>query len=286
MTNRATIFVHYDKNDIVDNYVYYYLDELKQNSSKVIFVSTSNLKNDDITRLSKICCDVIIRENTGYDFMSYRIGLNSFDYTKYDEVVICNDSVYGPFYPLSNIFKEMEDKNCNFWGITSSAEIAFHLQSYFLVFKKPVLLSLTFFEFWEDVKTLDDKRKIIETYEVGLTQKLISKGFLASTFISYNAPFIKKILLKIKRLTLKKIIDKISSSSKKINLTREFTMINYTHSFWRELILVSKMPFIKIELLRDNPVEVNISDYKEVINKISGDYDISLIEKHLDRVYE
>ena len=45
---------------------------------------------------------------------------------------------------------------CDFWGITDSSEINYHLQSYFLVFKKNVIQSNTFKIFWDGVKILND----------------------------------------------------------------------------------------------------------------------------------
>ena len=61
--------------------------------------------------------------------------------------------------------------------------------------------------------------------------------------------------------------------------------INNTHSFWKELILHGKMPFIKVEPLRDNPMEVDIDDYENVISSVS-DYDTGLIKRHLSRMTE
>ena len=38
MTERAAVFVHYDRDDIVDAYVYTYLNALRSVCSKIIFV--------------------------------------------------------------------------------------------------------------------------------------------------------------------------------------------------------------------------------------------------------
>ena len=41
--NRVCVFAHYDYNDIVDDYVYYYLNELLLVVQKLVFVSVSEI---------------------------------------------------------------------------------------------------------------------------------------------------------------------------------------------------------------------------------------------------
>ena len=58
--------------------------------------------------------------------------------------------------------------------------------------------------------------------------------------------------------------------------------INVTHFLWKQLVLYHKMPFIKVELLRDNPMCVNIDDYAKVISMVSN-YNVPMIMSHLNR---
>ena len=88
MLNRAIVFVHYDKDNLIDDYVYFYLKELQKVSDYIVFVTVVKLSINDINKLNTICNDVILRENVGYDFMSYKVGLESFDYQTFDEVII------------------------------------------------------------------------------------------------------------------------------------------------------------------------------------------------------
>ena len=283
MLNRAIVFVHYDKDNLIDDYVYFYLKELQKVSDYIVFVTVVKLSINDINKLNTICNDVILRENVGYDFMSYKVGLESFDYQIYDEVVICNDSVYGPLYPLENIFNKMSTKRCNFWGMTSGKEISYHLQSYFIVFKKQILHSEAFQSFWDNVQVLDNKRDIIEKYEIGLTKYLISYGFKPLAYADYKPKLLNVLKAKLKRITLYKVIVKLYILLRgKYKLPNPLA-INLTHQYWKELLIYKQNPFIKIELLRDNPVQVKIDDYQDVIKSISN-YDIRLIDKHLKRV--
>ena len=284
MTKRAAVFVHYDRDDIVDPYVYVYLDALRRVCGKIIFVSASKLSASEIERLSHTASEVILRENVGYDFMSYKEGLAHFDLTQYDEVVICNDSLYGPFFPLEEMFTAMSaQKACDFWGITANSDMGYHLQSYFLVFKKTLVQSDIFQSFWEQVTVLPDKEQIIETYEVGLTQTFLKNGYSAQAYVSFDPTPLQKASVLLKKITPAKVAAKIKSLLRKEYHIKRVGKINLTLFFWRELLLQSRMPFIKIKLLRENPNNIDISTVTDTIAHIS-DYDTSLIENHLARM--
>jgi len=282
---RAVILVHYDKDDLVDDYVYTYLDALRLSTEHLVFVSTAKLDHLHIQKLNTYCDKVIVRENRGYDFMSYKIGLKSFNYTKYDEVLICNDSVYGPLYPMEKLFTSIQSQKCDFWGITDNTDMGYHIQSYFILFKKSILQSEVFANFWQNIEILHNKDEIIQRYEVGLSQILIKAGFTPTISTNFQPTKMQKIAILLRKFTPKKILKKLHSIlSGKAKIIR-MGKINTAHYFWKELLLSGDVPFIKIELLRDNPMQVNIEDFEHTIQKVSS-YDISLIQKHLQRMRE
>ena len=282
-TKRAVVLVHYDRDNMVDAYLYTYIKALQAVSSHLVFVSTAKLSHTDIKRLQIECDEVIVRDNVGYDFMSYKTGLESFDYTAYDEVLLCNDSVYGPLYPMQNLFDMMQNIKCDFWGVTDNMDMGYHIQSYFLLFKKSVLSSSVFQNFWKNVKVLHSKDDIIAQYEVGLSQLLIQHQFIPAASTQFQPTRLQKISIFLRKFTPKKIVKKVSSLlTGKAKIVR-IGKINTTHYFWKELLLSGKVPFIKIELLRDNPMDVKIEDYQHVIQKVS-EYDTTLIKNHLQRM--
>ena len=281
--NRAIVFVHYDRDNLVDDYVYFYLESLQENSSHLVFVTTSSLSESDHLKLSTYCSHIIQRDNIGYDFMSYKMGLHSFDYTQYDELLLCNDSVYGPLYPLEPIFETMKNTSCDFWGMTDNQDISYHLQSYFLVFKSPLLCHATFNSFWDGVDILDEKQEIIEKYEVGLTRYFQQHGFSPVSYINFVPTLWQKISIFSRKLTPSKIFYKLSTILKKEYSLKRVGKLNVTLYFWKELILQTKMPFIKIKMLRDNPNNININTLEKTITQVSR-YDTTLIKEHLKRM--
>ncbi|MEN3033342.1 rhamnan synthesis F family protein, partial [Chromobacterium amazonense] len=102
---------------------------------------------------------VIVRENVGYDFYSFRTGVLAVEALyAYDELIIANDSVLviDP-EGLDRAFTKMQGVECGAWSMTESQQVSRHLQSYFMVFRKEVFFSQYFHQFWRDVRVLDDK---------------------------------------------------------------------------------------------------------------------------------
>ena len=297
---RAVIFAHFDKDDIIDDYVVYYIRCLRDICIRLIFISTARLPESEVSKVEGICDKVIVRENIGYDFMSYKTGLEQLKTGDYDEVVLCNDSVYGPFFPLSEMFGKMERVECDFWGVTESCEIARHLQSYFLVFREKALKANCFQEFWDNLFIRANKQEIIDEYEVGLSQMLFNSGATGKAYCRYRPSSIETIWMYLKK-ALKKALKTISTPEKFLHPMKIANKIqqlisgllgmtakcgptfNPAHFFWRQLIEISHMPFIKVELLRDNPMGMIITDYDDFIKSIS-DYNTDYIKRHLERV--
>lgn len=250
---RLCIFSHFDRYGIVDEYVLYYLQALKENECDIIFVSTApQLNADELKKLDSLCSQIIVKENIGYDFGAWCTGLKESSelLEHYDELIICNDSVYAPLYELSSVFTKMENASYDAWSITDSHEVCYHMQSYFLVFNKAIMNNQQFWKFWDNYLVYKNKRNIIEKYEIGLSKFLMKCGYKIGAYCPS-----------------KEVTDKI---------------INVTHEYWKELIIDHQCPTLKIELLRDNPLNVDLTDMKSIMSTTS--YPFDLIENHLSRM--
>ncbi len=253
-SSSVCIFSHYDKDNIIDEYVVYYLKKLSEQGFDIVFVSTvESLSQNEIEKILPFCRDVLVKENIGYDFGAWQTGIS---YLKdelflYESVLLCNDSVYAPIYPFAEMFQKMQGR-FDFWGVTDSHEIYHHLQSYFMVFDKKVVKSEVFQDIWKNYKVYKIKRNIILQYEIGLSQRLLKAGFSMGVYCPYD----------------------------KLQTTR---VRNASHYNWRELLEKFRCPMLKIELLRDNPKNIDISGWEEAIQN-SSDYDVSLIKNHLQRM--
>lgn len=251
------LYSHFDYEDMVDDYVIYSLNAIKKSGFEIVFISTcKQLNKSDVDKLSNMCCAVIVRENIGLDFGGWAQVINGYPQVlDAENLTIANDSVYGPLGDLSSFVSKMNQQGYDFWGITECYQIKPHIQSYYVNFTRNVLQSSAFQSFWSNYKHIKDKKKLIVKYEVSLTQILYKAGF------SYGSVFGKgKSFLSIEGVYA----------------------INPSHHLWNELIQNYHAPYVKVELLRDNPFDIDLKEKKIVITKTGYDYD--LIHNHIHRV--
>lgn len=189
-TNRVAVFASYQKDGLVHDYVFYYLEGLKKICDDIVFVSDNELSTSDLDKISKYCSHHICKHHGEYDFGSYKRGYNYLKESNlldnYNELVLCNDSCYGPVFPFEEMFKEMSKRECDFWSITANRQDGmYHLHSYFLVFKKNVFKHHSFDSFINAVKSQKNHSGYCEKYEIPLTDYLNKFGFKEDSFIQY-----------------------------------------------------------------------------------------------------
>jgi rhamnosyltransferase len=159
------------------------VDALAGSVDDVVVVSTSTL-DDEARRFLAARVRLVERANTGYDFLSYRAGLEAVgDLTAYDEVTVCNDSCVGPLVPYAEVFATMAGRPADFWGLTETDRVRHHVQSFFVTFRPAVLASPAFASFWDGVEVLPDRSQVIRRYEVGLSRHLYRAGFASAPYV-------------------------------------------------------------------------------------------------------
>lgn len=257
--SHIAVFAHYDRDNEIKAYVVYYLTQLKLICDDVIFVSTSKLDENECFKLNDLCAKVIIRENVGHDFYSYKAGINAVNnLNEVEQLVLCNDSCFGPLFPLVNVFQKMELQQVDFWGMSANSRPRFHLQSFFLVFKNNLINSEIFKSFWNDAKVLENKDQIVFDYEVGLSQKLIAAGFIGLSFLPIPDYKISAISLLKRKLFIycKEIANPHSRYSWK-TILEPLCRIDKTISLFDYSIENYRFPFLKKSLFNDRWVDQN-----------------------------
>ncbi len=252
--NEICVFSHFDSDGIISDEVVYYLKELDK-FCDIIFVSTSEgilNKEEEISKLTDICKVCIVKSNYGYDFGSWKTGLNYIkeQNIKLKTLILCNDSVIGPLFDLKDIFENMQKKSYDIWSMTDNFEIDYHLQSYFTVYNQKALEHNLVQQFWDNFKIYKDKQTLIEKNEIAYSKSLIEcEDFNTGAYCS----------------------------------SKDVSFVNMLHYYWKDIIINNKFPFIKKELIRDNPKSVNIKDMNEVVKNYTK-YDVQLLQKYIDRV--
>ncbi|MDP5031855.1 glycosyltransferase [Paraglaciecola sp.] len=245
-----TIFSHYDKDKFIDPYVVEYLKRLSK-FTDIVFVSTAcDYSESNLEKIKNYVNFVLVKENVGYDFGAWRTGLLRF-YDRLDVIenlIICNDSVYGPMSKSFDPIDVLKKRKLDAIAITDSFEIQYHLQSYFIAMNKKVITSDMFKSFWSDMKIFEDKTTLILNHELGFSRML----------------------------------SEIGASLGAVAPAERIGYVNNSHIQWDKCLFDFDSNFIKIELLRDNPCEVNLEGFESKISKTFS-YPISLINDHLQR---
>lgn len=216
-------FASFSYGNKIQEYVLYYLADLKKNNFDIVFISSSPLSDEDVEKLKPYASLIIEKTNIGLDFSSWHIGLKELKFgKKYSYLLLTNDSVFGPVYSLENIFSTAKKSDVDMFGIADSMEINYHLQSYFLYFKSSIINSSAWLSFWNNFKLTDNKQQIIDEYEIGLSQFMLKNNFKLGAYSSYT------------------------QLAQDLNIT---VNCNQSLAFYKELISNYKFPFYKRELL-------------------------------------
>lgn len=287
--DRLCIFAHFDRFKRIDPHVIHLLKELRVAGCDIVMVSTcTSLLKEDREQALKYCCEIITRKNNGYDFGSYAIGLELKKHEiaiRYRQVVMCNDSVYGPFVPLKLAFEEMEAKGLDVWGMTDSFQHEYHLQSYFVSMKSSVLSKPRVREFWRTLQFDLPKREIIKKCEVGFSRVLSRSHLKLGSWCPYHE--VQRSTVRYWRTRWKEFEDINFSigeaEAAKLSLHALQSKCNPTHEFWHTLLLFHRFPFIKVELVAHNPtLQPTLIALPEIVARAST-YPVELIFNHLQR---
>ena len=262
---RMAIFVFYDFQGIVDEYVKYLLQSLNAVTDKIIIVSNGNLDKRAREELEVITEFIYERDNKGFDAGAYKdvftSYLNNESFDQWDEMILLNDTCYGPVYPWQEVFEKMDRQNVDFWGMTKQecykwndgATLPPHVQSYFLAVRKSVLLADSFHKFWEQMDYPDNLDNAILNFEVKFTNYFSKKGFKYGVYtdVCGGDIFMNKSEL--------------------------------TYSYYiTDLLVTARMPLIKRKALFLN----NFEKAHVALEFVSAhtDYDINLIRNHITRL--
>ncbi len=293
---RVCVFVHWDGGGEVRDHVLNQLRALAAAGLSVLFVTNSGfLRPASLEALKAVCAGVLIRRNIGYDFGASREGLEQLALPRADTtmVVIANDSVYGPLRPLHELLGRIDFAAADVWGATESWQSRYHLQSYFMAFSPRVVASDPWRQFWAEVRPTWSKMWLIRIYEIGLSQALLKGGFECRALWPYDALVgaVDLTLLNEKRIDEEAgpdLADPMVQNRRRHALRlREAVAnripLNPTSDLWRELLLTG-YPFLKRELLRDNPSFVaDVGEWRAVVAASGAKADLAAIERDLRR---
>ena len=250
MGGRIAIFAHYDRDDEIKPYVVQHLSRLRDVVDKVLLYSTSSLPADTQESVKAFVDSLVCLDNRGFDFGMWRSALERIDLDMLDELVLTNSSVMGPLKPLPEVFEHMSQRQCDFWGMTESYELRWHIQTYFLVFRAAALRSSCFREFFTGVLPYRDKTQVILSYELGLSTYLVENGLKPSVWVDASTLWADP---RAQRRGVEAGV--LSLSNCPLNPT----------IFLPDILIERGMPYVKVETVRDNPAGIELQEVRSAL---------------------
>lgn len=178
----------YDPEGIVDDYIIYYLRELRKVATRIIALINGRINTESEKRLREVVEDVYIRQNKGFDFGAFKDVLENYLPPKilneYQELILCNDTCFGPFISFEQIFADMDERNLEFWSINYRDNVLLpYYESYFMVFAGKALGLIK--DFLRDtVNPKITKIEYAQGYEHSLSELIMQRKVAAGYFTS------------------------------------------------------------------------------------------------------
>jgi lipopolysaccharide biosynthesis protein len=248
---RLAIFAHYDRDAVIDEYVIRYLDGLRTVAQRILFISDGDLAPTETAKLGALAEFVPSGRHAEYDYGSWKRGIAHFRgaLTECDELILANDSCYAPIFPFEDAFARMARVPCDAWGMTGyrDREGLKFINSYYLVFRRPVLDDPSFVKFWTDIAPRNDKQDVVADYEMGLSRMLLAQGHRLATLVPPD------------------MVD-----------------LPVHGDYVRRLMVEYRAPCLKVSLFRDNPTRV--PRLGETLAGIDHFYPRRLIDAHQRRL--
>lgn len=260
---RTAIVASYFGKGVMPATLIYLLKGLREVADNVVLVGDCQIFPDELEKLDGLVTYARFERHRQYDFGSYRRALekarelNLLTASLADELIVINDSNYGPVYPFGQMFDAMSGKEVDFWGMTGYNFFGIrHISSYFYVLRRTVIDSGLVDDFFSTVNGVLPRDQVIVRYELRLTECLTRRGFKYETFVPMGvvkgspAKFPVTLLKKFKVPLLKaKVIngDSYESVEKALRIVRtvnpELASIIVPRSLVRERDRFDEMKF-------------------------------------------
>jgi len=184
---RVAVFASYSRDGFLPPQVLPYLAGLKPLTKAIVIVCDNDLAAGEREKLAPFVAHIITGKHGEYDFGSYKRGVacarENGLLDDADDLILCNDSCYGPVGSFAPMIEAMEARRLDFWGATDSNQFSYHLQSYWVVLSRKVFISDAFVGFIKGVKKQENVDQVIQNYELGMTKVLTKAGFTVGAMV-------------------------------------------------------------------------------------------------------
>ncbi|MGU3493282.1 rhamnan synthesis F family protein [Xanthobacteraceae bacterium A53D] len=245
------LFASYSPDGRIWAHVQSYCRDLKAQGYRVVLIlatDRADLKCYDPG--ANVCDGLVVMENFGFDFSAWARTLRLWpELWSAPALLFANDSVYTSPTLLPPLMERMKKSQADVVAITESTAFRRHFQSYFFLLREKALANAAVRAFFSEIRALGDKQKVIEACEVPLPSLLSNEHLQVEVMFPLG-------------------IDDPRAA-------------NPTLAAWEQL-LRNGLPFVKVQLLRDNPMNANIRKWREEMR--AAGFRMDELEMHLGSI--
>ena len=196
---RLIVYSVFDRDGRVDDFIVHSLPALREHAARILVVVNGALSPDSRTALESVADEVLQRENEGFDIGAHRAALHRLggEIAQYDEIVLTNDTWYGPTRPWAPVFERMGRTACDFWGLTDHGPsrsnpftrrgvAPYHQQSYWIAVRRSMFLSAEWARYWAELPPLRTYVDAVVAHELRFTQHFVESGRVAAAAYPYG----------------------------------------------------------------------------------------------------
>ncbi|HEX2944104.1 MAG TPA: rhamnan synthesis F family protein [Rhodopila sp.] len=285
--SRIALYVHYAPDGRISDMVRCQLRLLRDYGFAVVLITMApGVPEDDWQALRPLCALLVHRRNFGLDFGAWRdlVPQVRQRWPQLQELMLANDSVMGPIYPLEPVIAALRAGGEGLFGLTESLQGGAHLQSYMLLARGPAAIS-DLLTFLQHLFVTHSKWLLVQMSEIRLARWMRRRGHRVAALYGYERLLHAALADPEQRRRLAASHAKLRGLEQMPDDEAEALLhawpLNPTQHFWHLLATRFHSPFVKTELIRRNPGQLPGVDEWPAIVPPDAPCALPLLQAHL-----
>ncbi|MGF6229267.1 hypothetical protein QFZ27_003222 [Inquilinus ginsengisoli] len=252
------LFVHYDSQDDVQDYVIDYVNALREQAVSIVFLSNSRkLRADAEAKLQGRVWRIVCTDNRAYDWGLYAVGVRLLDDLKITghSILLANDSVVGTMNSLAPLFDVARSGRYEITGAVDSLLHDWHVQSFFIYCSSSIVASDAWTGFWRAYRPHNDRWYVVNSQEMGFAR------WMGRHSVSMGAAWRYEDILRN--------ADNGRASKWRAKIINEQQITNPTIELW-DILLRAGFPFLKKSLFTTPLQAANLSELCNILSARRG----------------